>query len=446
MRFISTRSDSVNSAQTLTSKIGFAEALAHGLASDGGLYVPDHFPHLDWHQAPDTTDLPAFAAFVLQPFFSGPELSADDAKLARELDAICRSALNFPIPLRSLREGTSVLELFHGPTAAFKDVGARFLAECVSRLAPANTRNTVIVATSGDTGGAVAGAFHGRPGFEVMILYPKGKISARQEKQLTCWGGNIQAFAVRGTFDDCQRIVKEALSDREWRAKRNFISANSISVGRLLPQMVYYARASVEHMRRTGRAPGFIVPTGNLGNAVAALWAKRIGFPIAQVVLATNANRPITEYFASGQWQPHPTVATLANAMDVGNPSNIERLRHLYPDFKDLTRDVHTLSVTDEQIRDTIRRGPKEWGEIWCPHTATAVVARERLQQTSKNGGFASDWILVATAHPAKFETIVEPLIGKLVEIPPALAALLDREPVFTEIEAGLASFKTHVN
>jgi threonine synthase len=428
MKYISTRAQSP--------AVGFLEAVDQGLAPDGGLYVPERFPAIDTAKFDPASSVPVFAAELLKPFLAG-------SPLVDELNAICRDAFQFPIPLRSLKDDSAVLELFHGPTAAFKDVGARFLAACVSRMRAAgdegggaNKRRTVIVATSGDTGGAVAGAFFDKPGLETFVLFPKGKISARQEKQIACWGGRVHALAVRGTFDDCQRVVKEALNDSDWRSSRSFISANSISIGRLLPQMIYYARSSQEYLRATGRPAGVIVPTGNLGNAVAALWAKRLGFPITTVVLATNANRAISDFLQTGAWRPLPTVATLANAMDVGNPSNVERLRHLYPDSQraELLAVVKAVPVSDADISAAIQRGPKEWGEVWCPHTATAVVARERI------GG--RDWIMVSTAHPAKFETIVEPLIGRKLDVPPALAALLDRPAHSTEIEPTLMALK----
>ena len=402
--------------------VDFSTALSAGLAPDGGLYVPESFPRADLSKLSMQMSLPQFGAAVAGPFLAGDYLED-------QITGICKAALDFPIPLRMRGTKPAVLELFHGPTAAFKDVGARFLAECVVRL-PSARQRTVIVATSGDTGGAVAGAFHGKPGIEVVVLYPKGKISSRQEKQIACWGGNVRAVSVRGNFDDCQRLVKETLRDESLRSQKLFVSANSINIGRLLAQVIYYVRASFEYEKSTGRAAGFIVPTGNLGNAFAALWAKRIGFPIRKVVLATNANKSIANYFASGKWQAEPTVATLANAMDVGDPSNMERLRWLYPDPQAMKNDVAAQSVSDDEIRAAIKAAAID-DEIWCPHTATAARACEAMGSPASS----EDWILVATAHPAKFETIVEPLVGREVEIPPQLAALLDRTPKADEIE-----------
>lgn len=424
MKFISTRHSSA--------AVGYSEALVNGLAPDGGLYIPETWPKFESTDFETLSSMHDVALKILRPFFSGDRLEG-------QLRSILESTLHFPIPLKSLKGDTAVLELFHGPTNAFKDVGARFLSECVARLRdPGAPLATVMVATSGDTGGAVAGAFFGRPGIEVLILFPKGRISARQEKQLTCWGGNVKTFAVHGTFDDCQRLVKTALHDSNWRKDKTLISANSINIGRLLPQMIYYAHSSLTYWRSKGHQPSFIIPSGNLGNAVASMWAKKMGLPIDHIVLATNSNPSVTEYFKTGEWKSFETQVTLANAMDVGNPSNMERVLALYPDFKQLKKDISAVSVSDDEIRSTIADGKSNWNEIWCPHTATAVRARERL------GGH--HWILVATAHPAKFESIVEPLIGEEVPVPAELQTLLDRPSHIQEIEPTLQALKDRLS
>lgn len=406
MRYLSTRDPSHSAS--------LDEAVQRGLAPDGGLYVPERFPAFSEGAFEGRAGMAEVGETLLAPFFRGSALEAD-------LPAICRGAFDFPVPLRPLRDGTAVLELFHGPTAAFKDVGARFLAECLTRLRAGQERPLLLlVATSGDTGGAVAAAFHGRPGVEVAILFPEGRVSPRQEKQLTVWGGNVRSFAVRGDFDDCQRMVKAALADPALRARWNLSSANSINLGRLLPQAVYYAASSLEYRRAHGAEPGYVVPSGNVGNATAALWAKRMGLPIREVVLATNANRPLTDFLAGGAWTPSPTVPTLASAMDVGNPSNVERVFHLLGGESAARGALRACRVEDDEIREQIRSGPERWGEVWDPHTATAAAVRERVQ--------GSHWILVATAHPAKFETVTEPLVGREIPVPPALAALLERD------------------
>jgi threonine synthase len=415
--------------------VGFGAALLQGLAPDGGLYVPLTWPRRTAAEFAGANDLAAVGEQLLAPFV------AHDA-LAAELPAILREAFDFPAPLVALdaRDGLSVLELFHGPTAAFKDFGARFLAACLARLrAKEGGARTILVATSGDTGGAVAAAFHRRPGVAVAVLFPKGLVSPTQERQLTCWGGNVRALAVRGTFDDCQRLVKAAFLDEQLASGGALSSANSINLGRLLPQSVYYATASLALWRRYGEPASFIVPSGNLGNAVACLWARRVGLPIGDVILAHNANRAVPHYLASGEWQPRPSVATLASAMDVGDPSNMERLRSLYPTLPELRGAVSACSVSDDEIRARIRAGYREYGQIWCPHTATAAEAWERLPPALREG---RRWVLVSTAHPAKFRETVAPLIGRDVPVPPALARLFARPAEYVEMDATLDALR----
>lgn len=413
----------------------FSAALLEGLAPDGGLYVPARWPRMTLEDFAGARTLPEVAARLLAGFLTG------DA-LAGSLPALVTEAFNFEAPLVALSadERLAVLELFHGPTAAFKDFGARFLAAAFSRLRAAGERPlTILVATSGDTGGAVAAAFHGRPGIQVVVLFPKGLVSPTQQRQLTCWGGNVRALAVRGTFDDCQGLVKAAFLDQSLRARAALSSANSINLGRLLPQAVYYAATSLAVFRQHGERASFIVPSGNLGNALACLWARKIGLPIGEVVLAHNANRAVPDYLDSGEWRPRASIATLASAMDVGNPSNMERLLALFPQLTDLRAAVSTCSVSDEQIRRRIRSGYQEYGQIWCPHTATAAEAWERLPPEARARG---RWVLVATAHPAKFPEIVEPLIGHAVPVPPALAALFARPSASSEIEPELDALR----
>jgi threonine synthase len=300
------------------------------------------------------------------------------------------------------------------------------------------------VATSGDTGGAVAAAFHGRPGIEVAVLFPKGLVSPTQERQLTCWGGNVQSFAVRGTFDDCQRLVKQAFLDPELREQSELSSANSINLGRLLPQAVYYAATSLAIWRQHGEKASFVIPSGNLGNAAACTWARKLGLPIAEIVLAHNANRTVPDYLDSGEWRPRPSVATLASAMDVGNPSNMERLRALFPEVDDLRDAVSAFTIQDQDIRSRIRAGFEQFGQVWCPHTAAAAESYERLSGARhwSEGRREGRWVVVATAHPAKFREIVEPLIGRTVAVPQMLAKLFARPTECTEIEADLTALR----
>jgi threonine synthase len=423
MRFLSTRDRSHS--------VGLGAAISRGLALDGGLYVPETLPALGIAGLAGCTSLAELATRMLRPFAEG-DVMAD------VLPAAAEDAFSFPAPLVEVRGAAgplSVLELFHGPTAAFKDFGARFLAASLERIPRPDPRKlTILVATSGDTGGAVASAFYDRPWADVVVLYPRGLVSQRQEKQLACWGRNVRTLAVNGTFDDCQRMVKEAFVDPALAGSLQLSSANSINVGRLLPQMVYYASSSLALARADGRSPNYIIPTGNLGNALACVWARELGFPIGEIVLASNANVTVPDFLRTGEWRPRASLATLASAMDVGNPSNVERLRWLFPDWQALRGRLTAQAVSDDEIRATIRRDHTELGQTWCPHTATAACVYRRLgpEETGRR------WVLVATAHPAKFNDIVEPLIGATVPVPPALAALLSLPSVQTVVEPRL--------
>ena len=409
---------------------GTSEAIQRGLAADGGLFVPQEWPSLQFEQFQACLDFPSFAEKILTPFFVGDPL-------AKVLPQICQKAFNFPLPLKAWRDSNAILELFHGPTCAFKDVGARFLALTMANL-PTEDKcpRKVMVATSGDTGGAVAAAFCELTDIPVLILFPKGKISSRQEKQLTVWGDAVTAVAVEGSFDDCQKLVKEALASDWWQSKFSLISANSINIARLLPQMCYFAFASLQFKNQRGQAPGFIIPSGNAGNAAAALWAQRLGFPIREVVFAHNANRAVPDFFATGQWNPRAMIATLANAMDVGHPSNFERVRHLFPDLENLRSRASAASVSDRQIEDTIRQ---EANEVLCPHTATAAYVALHHPP-------GRPWVIVATAHPAKFETIVEPLRGAKVPIPRSLQELLGKPSRRFEIPAQMQALQNVIS
>jgi len=419
MQFVSTRNGEP--------RVSLSEALTRGLAGDGGLFVPTEWPQLT--APPVQAQLPAIALQLLEPFAAGDALQAT-------LPDITREAFDFPAPCVPLdtERNLHVLELFHGPTAAFKDFGARFLAAALARL-PHRGRLQILVATSGDTGGAVAAAFFGRPGVEVAVLFPKGLVSATQERQLTCWGGNVRSFAVHGRFDDCQRLVKQAFTDPQLRARFELSSANSINLGRLLPQMVYYWATSFALQRAQGRATSFVIPSGNLGNATACVWARRLGAPIGHIVLAHNANRTVPDYLESGQLRPRESVATLSSAMDVGHPSNLERLVALFGEARIPREALSAQSIDDEATRQRIRADFQRYGRIWCPHSAVAAEAHARLPPALAAQG---PWVLVASAHPAKFREIVEPLIGRTVPMPETLARLFERPSHCTEIDATL--------
>lgn len=416
-------------------RVGLADAIARGLAPDGGLYVPTALPRLDLGAFDGAHDIRAVARVLLQPFAAGDALAA-------RLPEIVDEAFNFPVPVVEVQGSAgplAVLELFHGPTAAFKDFGARFLAATLERIPRSDPRRTtILVATSGDTGGAVAAAFFQRPWVDVVVLYPKGLVSPRQEKQLACWGGNVRTLAVAGSFDDCQRMVKEAFVDPELGRELLLSSANSINVGRLLPQMAYYAWSSLDLYRREGRKPNYIVPSGNLGNVAACLWARQAGLPIGDVLLATNANLTVPDYLHTGEWQPRPSVATLASAMDVGNPSNMERLRWLFGGVDGLRAQFSAQAVSDDEIRTTIRRDYAELGQTWCPHTATAAHVYRNLPA----GRRQERWVLAATAHPAKFNDVVEPLIGTTIPVPAALAELLSLPSRQRDVGPDLAALR----
>lgn len=408
------------------------EALRKGIASDGGLFLPDKLPSFDISDFDTGESIPEVAAILLRPFFAGSELLGD-------IDQILAETFKFPILTKALPvagHDLSMLQLYHGPTAAFKDVGAGFLAACLSRLeGDTGSPLTILVATSGDTGAAVAAAFDQRPGMRVAVLFPDGRVSERQEQQLCCWSDNVLSMKVRGSFDDCQSLVKAAMADQDLTTIHRFSSANSINIGRLLPQSTYYAHSSLRHYRRTGNKPGFIIPTGNLGNALACIMTREMGLPIGPIVLATNANKTIAEYFETLKWLPRDSVQTLASAMDVGDPSNMERLRKLIGEADTLRGRLAVASVSDKEIETAIRQDFEAFGVATCPHTATAT---HTWRQLDADVARAHDWIIVATAHPAKFEMIVEPLIGQSVPVPAELAAILSRPATAVAIEPHL--------
>lgn len=405
IKYVSTRD---KNGQAVTA----SEAVLKGLAPDGGLYVPTELPHVGEDFTLEKG--PAEAMYLaIKPFFEGDELEGD-------LEEICLDAFSFPLPFHESKEKYLYMELIYGPTSAFKDFGARFLACCMERLlVKKGEKKTILVATSGDTGGAVAAAFYSRQNLSAKVLFPRGRVAERQRAQLTTWGGNIESYEVDGNFDDCQRMVKEAFMDPEYSPFLS--SSNSINIGRLLPQMAYYAYASTLFTLKYGVKPVFIVPSGNVGNVTGAYWAKESGYPIERIVLACNANRTIPDYLESGEYRPRDSIKTIANAMDVGSPSNMERLFDLYPAFSLFRDNVTAYSVSDDSIRDTIREVYDEEGYVICPHTACGErVRRDHYKDVPS--------IVVSTAHPAKFDTVVEPLLGITVPIPKNLYEITRKE------------------
>ena len=417
MRFVSTRGGP---------PVSFTSALFQGLAADGGLFVPETIE--SW-RADELARLPRrtlteIALRALRPFVRG-EIDA------AVLEAVVVEALNFPIPLIEVEPGIHALELFHGPTFAFKDVGARVMARLMAALHISDAPLTVVAATSGDTGSAVAHAFHRVPHTRVVILYPDGRVSPTQEAQLTIFNDqrtNVRAYAVAGTFDDCHRLTRQAFGDAELRRRAALTSANSVNVGRLLPQTVYYFHAIAQQPElRTCSTP-----SGNFGNLTAGLMAKRAGLAIDHFIAATNVNDVVPSYLAGGTFAPRPSIATLANAMDVGHPSNFERMEWLYRgDANAMRRDVAGARFTDDDIRATVHDVHERTGYLLDPHSAIGYMGLQR----QRNGSAAAGMFL-ATAHPAKFPEIVEPIIGRLVVKPPALAEALARPRHIVRIDA----------
>jgi threonine synthase len=405
--------------------VSFAEALFRGLAPDGGLYMPEGELRLDTGTRPDGTELTETAHWVMSSL-------VDDGATAGVLSDVAAAALSFPIPLVEIEPGLHVLELFHGPTLAFKDVGARFMACLMSMLDPAHTRRTVLVATSGDTGSAVARAFHGMEGYRVVVLFPADGISERQRRQMTTVGDNVTAVAVDGTFDDCQRMAKEAFADARLSVDAGLTSANSINIGRLVPQSVYYVHAALQ-LGWDATPPAFVVPSGNLGNLTAGLLAHAAGMPAEGFLAATNVNRVFPDYLESGDFAPRASVATASNAMDVGAPSNLERIRWMYDD--DLARlriDVRGAWCDDEETRRCISDVHERTGYVLDPHTAVGYCALRRTRPESREQGPS---VLLSTAHPAKFPGIVEEATGQPALLPETLSSTLGAREHIVELE-----------
>jgi threonine synthase len=409
MKWISTRGASP--------PITFIDALFAGTAPDGGLYMPERLDPLP----PGTVDRLRGADIVEIGTTIGAHVLRDEIT-PEALQPLIREALDFPIPLVRVTERISVLELFHGPTMAFKDVGARVQARLLHHFTD-GTPLTILVATSGDTGSAVAQAFHRVPDSRVVVLYPEGQVSDVQEAQMASLGDNIVALSVRGTFDDCQRLVKQAFADDALRSHVWLTPANSINLGRLLPQVFYYFLLA-RLISEDGRGPVVSVPSGNFGNLTAGLIAKRIGLPIARFVAATNVNDAVPEYLASGRYEPRPSIATVANAMDVGAPSNFERVQALYDnDLEALRRDIAGSAYEDARVTAEIASVHQQHGYVLDPHSAIAWLAlKDHLAEDRDAQG-----VFLATAHPAKFREVVEPAISQRIELPRPLAEALSR-------------------
>jgi threonine synthase len=403
MKFVSTRGGSP--------AVSFRTALLAGLAPDGGLYVPDQITPLAFD------GLRGASLVELGTEIAGQFVGAEMAQPV--LGRLLAAALDFPVPLITVDERSDALELYHGPTFAFKDIGARVMARLMAHFNAESTRLTILVATSGDTGSAVAHAFFGVDGTRVVVLFPEGAVTAIQEAQFTTLGGNVSAVAVGGTFDDCQRLVKAAFANDALRTRAQLTSANSINIGRLLPQVFYYAYAA---LRRPSRRLVFSVPSGNFGNLTAGLLGWRLGAPIRRFVAATTINDTLPRYLDSGRYEPRPSIATLANAMDVGDPSNVERVRWLFGQDVAAIRRMVTPSVhTDADVRMAIRLAWDRHGYVCDPHTAIAYLGR------TADAADEDSFVFLATAHPAKFRDTVESVLGRPVPLPAPLAEALER-------------------
>jgi threonine synthase len=437
--------------------VDFRTAAITGQAPDKGLYFPSTIPKFTAAQIErfKTLDKASLAFEVMKPYLGG---TIDDASLKE----ICTETINFDFPLVPITENILSLELFHGPTLAFKDVGARFMSRCLgyfSKEKKANKPTTVLVATSGDTGGAVANGFLGVEGVNVIILYPKGKVSPIQELQLTTCGQNITALEVEGSFDDCQAIVKEAFMDFDLNEQYNLTSANSINVARWLPQQLYYFFAWQNWVSKYQDAQGnypsmdIIVPSGNFGNICAGMMAKASGLPLGHFVAACNANDVVTRYLATEKYEVYKAIATVSNAMDVGNPSNFIRiLEILENNFPALTKALSSYSIDDTTTNATIARVYKTNNYTLDPHGAVAFAAAEiylanlEKANTSTNAQYNTNSysaIILETAHPVKFPEVVEEAIGQTIAIPDSVKFLLDKKKVSTPLAANYAAFKT---
>ncbi|MDZ7721221.1 MAG: threonine synthase [Balneolaceae bacterium] len=428
MKFISTNGQS--------KPVTFLEAMRKGLAPDGGLYMPEEIPVLPdsfWNSLKDLS-FNEIAFGMAKPFF-GDDLSD------KELRSVIKDAFNFPVPLTAVEEDNFVLELFHGPTLAFKDFGARFMARLFSENArKAQEEVTILVATSGDTGSAVAHGFYKVEGVQVCLLFPKGKVSKLQEQQMATLGENVTALEVEGVFDDCQHLVKQAFTDDELNAKMQLSSANSINIARLLPQSFYYVYAVSELQKQGIENPVFSVPSGNFGNLTGGLLAMKMGMPAKHFLAATNVNDVVPEYLKGEEFQPRDSVQTISNAMDVGNPSNFARIKYLFNNSDSAIRDQITgYSYTDEETRETIRLIYDKYKYLLCPHTAIGYrAARESQAEKGENAAT----VTLATAHPVKFRDVIEPEIDQEIEVPERLKVWLQKEKKSTTIGSDFKGFK----
>lgn len=398
--------------------VDFKEATIRGQAPDKGLYFPERIPEIpaSFFENIDKLSEEEIAFQVIRPYVEAA--IPDDA-----LQQIVAETVNFPIPLVPITDDIYSLELYHGPTLAFKDVGARFMSRCLGYFSKDRSEKvTVLVATSGDTGGAVANGFYNVDGVEVVILYPSGKVSSVQEKQLTTLGGNIRALEVEGSFDDCQKLVKQAFADPDLNKRLFLTSANSINVARWLPQQFYYFFA-YKQWKDKANPPVICVPSGNFGNICAGILAHISGLPVNHFIAACNANEVVPRFLQTQQYIPATAVPTISNAMDVGNPSNFVRILELFDNqFLELKNKLSSNSISDEKTRVTIKNVFLKSDYLLDPHGAVGYAALDEYLKTSKARG-----ILLETAHPVKFYDVVEPVINGKIPVPHSIHSLLDK-------------------
>ena len=417
-------------------KTSFEIAVRKGLAPDKGLYFPQIITPLDTSFLENLDQLSNIEiAFHAIKQFVGSEIPES------ELKTIIKEALNFEFPVVSIEDNISTLELFHGPTMAFKDVGARFMARCLGYFNKNNNKEvTVLVATSGDTGGAVANGFLGVKGVKVVILYPRGKVSNVQEQQLTTLGQNITAFEVEGTFDDCQDMVKKAFLDSDLTTKKELTSANSINVARWLPQMFYFMFA-YKQLKQHNKPLVFSVPSGNFGNICAGMVAQKLGFPFPHFIASNNENDVVTRYLSSKKYTPLATVQTISNAMDVGNPSNFIRIQALHNnDFQALKSNLSGYRFSDEETREAIDSIYKSTGYITDPHGAVGYLGCHHYLKLNPD----VHTVFLETAHPTKFLDVVQPLVHEVIELPPQIKAVMGR-PKNAKSIINYADFKANL-
>ncbi len=427
MRFYSTNNKAIS--------VGFKEALFHGLAPDGGLYMPATIPQLGIDFFKSDFSYPELAVGMIYPFTEGDLTHA-------QLTDICELAFNFPMQIKELNKTDSILELFHGPTLAFKDFAARFMAQTMSYFLENNgDRLKILVATSGDTGSAVANGFFNVDGIDVIILYPSNRVSAIQEKQITTLGGNITALEIDGSFDDCQRLVKASFQDIDLRSSLSLSSANSINIARLLPQSVYYAWAWKNCSKY--KPIIFSIPSGNFGNLTGGIFANRMGVPVEKFIASTNANDTFPHFLSSGIIQHQDAVQTISNAMDVGVPSNLDRIIDLFHDnIRQVKMDIASWSFPDEETKESIKSIQDEFGYLIDPHTSVGVLGLKKYREKTNS---ISTGVVLSTAHPGKFADVIEPITGFKTSLPDSLQITIKKEKKSIKMSKKFSDLKEYL-